>query len=156
MEDDRELLSIGEVAEASGLRTSALRYYEEEGLIRPAARVGGKRHYRPSTLRRLAIVALCQEVGFTVAEIAELLARGRGGHERWRRLAERKLDELDGHIDRARATRDVLRAALACGCGDPASCDMVAEAGQRRLLSVGPLRTEPRSVAPGRGSRTSG
>lgn len=138
------LMSIGQVAEASGLRPSALRYYEEEGLIRPAARVGGRRHYDPSILRRLAIIALCREVGFTIGEIAELLVQRRRGRERWRRMAERKLTELDVHIDRARATRNVLKAALACGCGDPASCEMVAEAGQRRLLSVGGLRGEGR------------
>ena len=69
-------LSIGDVAAASGLRPSALRYYEEAGLISPPGRRGGRRIYRPDVLSRLALVALAQEVGFTVREIATLL----GGH----------------------------------------------------------------------------
>jgi MerR family redox-sensitive transcriptional activator SoxR len=131
------LLSIGEVAAASGLRSSALRYYEEEGLIRPEARVGGRRHYHPSILRRLAVIALLQEVGFTVSEIGDLFGQGRGAREQWTRLAEGKLEEVDAYIERAHATRRLLQAVLACGCGDPASCDMVTEAGQPHLRSVG-------------------
>ncbi len=137
MEENERLLSIGEVAEASGLRPSALRYYEEEGLILPSARLGGRRHYHPSVLRRLAFIALCQEAGFTVAEIVELFRHRPGDRKRWRNLAERKLADLDAHIEKAQATRRLLQAALACGCGDPANCDMVIEAGRRRLLSVG-------------------
>jgi MerR family transcriptional regulator, redox-sensitive transcriptional activator SoxR len=137
VEEEESLLSIGEVAAASGLRPSALRYYEEEGLISPTARVGGRRHYHPSALRRLAIIALLKEVGFTVAEIGDLLGQQRTARQRWRKLAEAKLEEIEAHIERAQTTRRLLQAVLACGCGDPASCDMVTEAGQRRLLSVG-------------------
>ena len=138
MDDEPQLLSISEVSRATGLRASALRYYEEQGLIRSSARIGGKRHYEPATLRRLSIIALCQEVGFSVAELRDLLARPHGARERWRELAERKLAEIDAHIDTAKATRDVLEAALACGCGDPAACGSVEDAGRRRLLSITP------------------
>ena len=136
MPESQDLLSIGQVAEATGLRPSALRYYEDAGLIEPAGRIGGRRHYEPGILRRLAIVALCQEVGFGIAEIADLLGHGEDAADRWREIAERKLTELDAHIERAQATRRVLQTALACGCGDPASCDMVSDAGHRRLLTL--------------------
>ena len=145
---DEALMSIGEVASASGLRASALRYYEEEGLIQPIARKGGRRHYDPSTLRRLAIIALCQEVGFTVAEIAEVFGSGRNGRKRWRELAERKLTDIDAHIGRAQAARRLLRDALACGCGDLAACDMVSGANDRRLLSVTGLPSRGRQKHP--------
>jgi MerR family transcriptional regulator, redox-sensitive transcriptional activator SoxR len=129
--DQQDLWSIGEVAAASGLRPSALRYYEEEGLIRSEARVGGRRHYDPSVLRRLDVIALLQQVGFKVTEIGSLL--GQPTKESFRTMAEAKLADVEVHIERAEATRRLLQAVLECGCGDPASCDMAAEAGQRRL-----------------------
>src|ERR687898_1354667 len=107
-------VSISDVAAASGLRPSALRYYEEAGLISPAGRRGGRRIYRPAVLSRLAIVALAQEVGFTVREIAALL----GGHvndkERWRGMGERKLGEIHLQMERLQAMKRLLRAAAAC------------------------------------------
>lgn len=131
-----ELLSIGEVSTATGLRPSALRFYEEVGLISPSARIAGRRHYDRSVLRRLAIVALCQEAEFTVAEIARLLGTKRRSRERWRNFAEGKLEEVKAHIDRANATKRLLEQVLACGCGDPSSCEMVKEAAGRRLLQI--------------------
>ena len=131
-----KLLSIGDVSSATGLRPSALRYYEEAGLITPSARVSGRRRYDPSVLRRLAVIALCQEAGFTVAEIRELLSASRRSHATWRRFAQRKLEEVKSHIERAHATKDLLERVLACGCGDPAKCDMVRGAARRRLLQL--------------------
>jgi DNA-binding transcriptional MerR regulator len=64
-----------------------LRYYEETGLISPADRRGGCRIYRPDVLSRLALVALVQEVGFTVREIAALLGGRANDKERWREMA---------------------------------------------------------------------
>ena len=136
MGETEDLLSIGEVAAATGLRPSALRYYEDEGLIRPAARLGGRRHYHRSTLRRLAVIALCQEVGFSVSEMAQVFGQRRGARNRWRKMAKRKLMDIDGHIERARATRRFLQQALECECDDPANCEMVSAATERRLLSV--------------------
>jgi DNA-binding transcriptional MerR regulator len=125
-------LSIGDVAAASGLRPSALRYYEEAGLISPAGRRGGRRIYRPDVLSRLALVALAQEVGFTVREIATLL----GGHvndkERWREMAERKLGEIDLQMERLQAMKRLLRAAAACECSGVDACEVIEEAAERR------------------------
>ena len=136
MDDRGGTLSISDVSARSGVRPSALRYYEDEGLISSSARIGGRRHYDPSVLRRLAIIALCQEVGFTVAELRQLLGSGRGAKRRWRVLAERKLEEIDAHIEKARATRELLTKVLECGCGDPAACEMTTGAAERRLLSI--------------------
>ena len=125
-------LSIGDVAADSGLRPSALRYYEEAGLISPAGRRGGRRIYRPDVLSRLALVALAQEVGFTVREIATLL----GGHvndkERWREMAERKLGEIDLQMERLQAMKRLLRAAAACECSGVDACEVIEEAAERR------------------------
>ena len=125
-------LSISDVAAASGLRPSALRYYEEAGLISPAGRRGGRRIYRPDVLSRLALVALAQEVGFTVREIAALL----GGHvhdkERWREMAERKLGEIDLQMERLQAMKRLLRAAAACECRGVDACEVIEAAAERR------------------------
>ncbi len=66
-------LTIGEVAERAGLRTSALRYYEEAGLLEPTTRVSGQRRYDESALERLTVIQFCQQLGFTLAEIRLLL-----------------------------------------------------------------------------------
>src|ERR671911_3243008 len=87
-------LSISDVAAASGLRPSALRYYEEAGLITPAGRRGGRRIYRPDVLSRLALAALAQEVGFTVPEIAALLGGPANNKKRWRGMAARECGEV--------------------------------------------------------------
>jgi MerR family transcriptional regulator, redox-sensitive transcriptional activator SoxR len=141
---DRELLSISQVGRATGLQSSALRYYEKAGLIRPQARLGGRRHYAPTVLQRLAVTALLQEVGFTIAEIAELIER-KGRRRRWRSLAERKLEEIDQHLERVTAARELLTAALDCGCSELESCDLVKErrGRHRRAVQTLALRMGP-------------
>lgn len=110
------MLSIGEVAERTGLAASALRYYEESGLIAPAARVSGRRHYHPGVLDRLRVVACARDAGFTIAEVRELLGGTDESPARWRALAERKLVEVDAVIEKAQATRRLLEESLRCNC----------------------------------------
>jgi DNA-binding transcriptional MerR regulator len=130
-----ELLSITEVGELTGLQSSALRYYEKAGLIGPKARVGGRRHYDPSVLKRLAVIALFQEVGFTIGEISELMSH-KERRKRWRTLAEGKLEEIDTHLERVGAARELLTAALNCGCSGLESCDLVKERRGRHRKAV--------------------
>lgn len=145
----KELLSIGALSAATGLRPSALRYYEEVGLIRPSARIGGRRHYEPAILRRLAIIALCQKAGFTVSEIAQFLGAGPRAGAKWRRLAERKLEELNANIERVTTAKRLLEQALECGCADPATCELVREAVEDRLLQIEPRPKRRSPAAPG-------
>lgn len=142
----QELLTITEVGEATGLQSSALRFYEKEGLIEPAGRSGGRRQYEPSVLQRLAIVALLQEVGFTIGEISELIARR--GNRGWRALAEEKVEEIDAHMTRVTAARELLQAALSCNCSSLETCDLVAarrgrhrKVAQTLTLRMGPPAT---------------
>jgi MerR family redox-sensitive transcriptional activator SoxR len=121
---DRELLSISEVAATTGLETSALRYYEKVGLIKPAARAGGRRHYEPSVLQRLAAVALFQEAGFTITEVGELLDAGIN-RRKWRSMAEQKLQEIDAHLERVSAARALLASAVRCDCSGIDTCGLV-------------------------------
>jgi MerR family redox-sensitive transcriptional activator SoxR len=117
-------LTIGEVAEAAGLRTSAIRYYEAQGLLRPAARVGGRRRFEPDVLDRLAVIAFCRELGFTLDEIRRLLEPpGRAAQRRrWQELVEAKLAELAHTAARVEAMREVLRRSQTCDCIDVQEC----------------------------------
>lgn len=115
-------LSIGQVAEQVGLPVSTVRYYDDIGLVPATDRAGGQRSYEPGALRRLAAVQLCQQAGFTLDEIAELLDRARpDGH--WHGLARRKLEQLDARMARLRRARRLVERALACGCAHLEGCD---------------------------------
>ena len=119
------MLSIGEVAERAGLRPSALRYYEEAGLLSPAERVSGRRRYDASVLDRLRIISCAQSAGFRIAEIRELFHGEDGGQGAWRSLAERKLAEVNALIERAQATKRLLEDSLECCCQSLEECSVV-------------------------------
>lgn len=112
MPRDTGVIDIGEVGRRTGLSASALRYYERQGLIRAAGRRGGRRVYDPGILRRLAVIGIAKEAGFTLAEIVTLLGSRPGGGRRAQ--LEVKLAELDEHIAYAERARAVLTHALAC------------------------------------------
>ena len=114
MPDPFGLLAIGELARRSGLASSALRYYERVGLLTPAARAGGRRHYNSPSTERVALIRLCQEAGFTLREIRALLATGNRRGRPWARLAEAKLRELDTRIAQAKRAKTMVRHVLAC------------------------------------------
>ena len=106
-------MDIGEVVRQTGLPPSTLRYYEEKGLIASTGRRGLRRMFDPGVVERLALIALGQRAGFSLEELAGLLAeRGRPAIDR-KRLAE-KADELDARIRELTAMRDGLRHAVNC------------------------------------------
>lgn len=118
-------LTIGAVARRSGLRPSALRYYESAGLLPAPGRVGGQRRYDAGVLERLAVIQLAQDAGFTIAEIRTLLhgfAPDAPPPARWRDLATRKLPEVDALIARAQGMRRILEAGLRCECPTLEEC----------------------------------
>jgi MerR family transcriptional regulator, redox-sensitive transcriptional activator SoxR len=123
-------LSIGEVARRSGLRTSAVRYYEEAGLLPPPARVNGRRRYSPDIVRVLAVLQFAQRAGFTLDEIRTLF-HGFGAetplNERWEAMAQAKLRELDDLIARAEQMKRAIAAGLACGCVRVEDCVLPGE-----------------------------
>jgi MerR family transcriptional regulator, redox-sensitive transcriptional activator SoxR len=122
------VLTIGEVAQRAGVRTSALRYYEEVGVLPPAERVSGQRRYDDGVLARLAVIRLAQELGFSVAEIRSLVAGFDNvgvDSDRWRELATRKLTEVDALITRAERMKQLLEESLHCGCLTLDACALV-------------------------------
>ncbi len=119
------LLTIGEVARRAGVRASAIRYYEEAGLLEEPERVGGKRRYDEEALRRLALIGGAKRAGFTLGEIRTLLhgfPAGTGAAQRWQALASEKLVEVDEAIAQLRQTRGLLEEALRCECASLDEC----------------------------------
>jgi DNA-binding transcriptional MerR regulator len=116
---DEGQMTIGQVAERAGVRASAIRYYEDVGVLPTPERVGGQRRYNADVLRRLTIVDVAQRAGFTLEEIGELVGRtseGGPAFERVRALAERKLPAIEALIERAETVRNWLEHARACDC----------------------------------------
>ncbi len=129
------MMSIGEVAERAGVAASALRYYEREGLIPKADRRGGKRIYGTDILDRLAMIHVAKAAGFTVAEIQTLLsgfARRTPPGQRWRKLAQRKLAELEARAAEVERMKRVLEAVTRCECPTLEECSRAIRGWVRR------------------------
>ena len=114
------LLSIGELAERTGVATSALRYYDELGLVRPAGRASGRRRYAESAVKDVGAVVFLRDVGFSLAEIGALLAGGERGS--WREVIDRKLAEVAEQQHRLEVARTALDHARRCPAGEPVRC----------------------------------
>ncbi len=115
-----DLLPIGAVADRSGMAVSALRFYEERGLIGSVRSAGGHRQYRRAVLRRLAFLQVAQRVGLSLEEIGRALATlpdddGPGAAD-WRRLSATWRPQLDQRIRLLEALRDELDSCIGCGC----------------------------------------
>jgi MerR family transcriptional regulator, copper efflux regulator len=106
--DDASLIPIDEVARRFAIRSSAIRYYEERGLLAPASRHAGRRWYGPPELRRLAIIRYWQRSALmSLDDIAVVLA-GSEATSRWRDVVDRQLESLHHQIDRMTVARDFL------------------------------------------------
>ena len=116
------LLTIGELARRAGVSASALRYYEELGLLPAPARMYGQRRYPESAARVVGTILLYSDAGFTLAEQKVLMASSKSAAGDWRRLARRKLAELDEQIARAQAAREAISHGLRCPHEDITKC----------------------------------
>lgn len=125
------MLDIGEVARRAGIKPSALRYYEEIGLIAPVSRRGLRRQYEPDVLLQLQLIALGQMGGFSLDEIAAMFGPD-GRPDLPRATLHRKADEIDQQIVRLRSLRDTLRHVADCSAPSHLECPTF-----RRLLATG-------------------
>jgi len=114
-------LSIGELAERTGVRASTLRYYEEQQLLRPSGRVAGRRRYDLAAVERLRVIQLCKAMGFDLQEVRVLLHREDDAVS-YAALAQQKLDEVDRLQEALATMRALLTHALHCGCSGPREC----------------------------------
>jgi DNA-binding transcriptional MerR regulator len=133
-------MDIGEVARQSGVAASALRFYEEKGLIRSIGRHGLRRVFAQDGLDRLALIALGRAAGFSLDEIAPIFnTAGRPRIDR--RMLAAKAAELEGTIKRLTAIRDGLRHAAACPAPSHMECPTF-----RRLLRAAAVRAARRGT----------
>lgn len=140
-------LTIGQLAHRSGVAASALRFYEEQGLISSRRTPGNQRRYRRDTLRRVAFIRVSQNVGMPLGVIREALERLPEGRtpnrEDWAAVSESWRADLDVRIRLLVRLRDDLTECIGCGCLSLESCGLAnpgdrcaAEgAGPRRLLA---------------------
>lgn len=126
----KQTLDIGEVARQSGLPVSTLRFYEEKGLIRSIGRKGLRRLFEPEVTERLALIALGRAAGFSLQEIAAMLAADNTVQIERQRLLD-KADSLDRKIQQLTAMRDGLRHAAACPAPSHLECPTF-----RRLMGI--------------------
>ena len=149
-------LDITAVAKQSGVPASALRYYEDRGLIASAGRRGLKRLFDAAVLERLALISLGQRAGFSLDEIAGVFTPD-GRTRIDRKILAAKADELDGTIQQLRSMRDGLRHAAVCPAPSHLECPsfrrlMQAAAGDRGGDGKDPSTRSRRKIKP-RGTR---
>ena len=136
------MLSIGQVADRTGLAVSAIRYYEEEDLVFPIRAASGHRHFRRSDIRRLSFVRIAQSLGFSIAEIREQLRHlpeNRTPTKRdWEKISRRFRQVLDARISALELLRDKLDGCIGCGCLSLRNCKLYNPDDKARAQGVGP------------------
>lgn len=141
-------LSVGEVAERSGVAVSALHFYEAKGLIRSSRNRGNQRRYARDILRRIAVIKVAQQAGIPLATIQQVLASlpadGAPTRQDWRKMSTVWRRELNSRIGKLTELRDRLDDCIGCGCLSIKICplrnpsDQLAEQGAGpRLLDQG-------------------
>jgi len=113
-------LTVGQVAERTGLAVSAIHFYEAKGLIQSRRSSGNQRRYTRDVLRRLAVIKIAQRTGIPLAEIAQALAtlpeERTPNAKDWGRLSAQWREDLDKRIERLTLLRDQLSGCIGCGC----------------------------------------
>ncbi len=124
-----QIMSIGDLAERTGLAVSAIRFYETKGLVTPERNTGGQRRYLRSDIRRLSFVQVSQQLGFSIEEIRKALAtlpEGRTPTQKdWEKISLDFRADLDERIARMTRLRDYLEGCIGCGCLSMKKCALV-------------------------------
>jgi len=124
-----ELLTIGQVAARTGVATSALRFYEERGLITSERHGGGHRRYSRPVIRRVAFILFAQRIGLTLEQIGEELAQLPASRtpkrEDWQQLTGKWRARVDEQIAQLERLRDSLTDCIGCGCLSLDKCALV-------------------------------
>lgn len=142
-------LTVGEVAARSGIRVSAVHFYENKGLIHAARSSGNQRRFAREVLRRIAVIKVAQRAGIPLIRIkqafSELPAHRAPNRRDWERLSEEWRAELDRRIERLIRLRDQLSGCIGCGCLSTGVCPLrnpddalAAEGPGPRLLDPAP------------------
>lgn len=148
-------LTIGQLSERSGVAHSALRYYEELGLLTSERTEGGQRRYHRDALRRVSFVKVAQQVGLSLEEVGEALASLPSARtptvKDWARLSASWRPRIDAQIETLSLLRDRLDGCIGCGCLSLGVC---------RLANPGDVAGEsgpgPQYLVPGSSRRDDG
>jgi MerR family redox-sensitive transcriptional activator SoxR len=137
-----QLLTIGEVAERSGLAASAIRFYEQRGLVQAERASGGQRRFRRDVLRRIAFIRIAQRVGLSLEEIASALAGlpvdRAPSRQDWQRLTRGWRRRIDERIAVLEALRGGLTSCIGCGCLSLRTCALSNPGDVAASLGSGP------------------
>lgn len=140
-------LSVGEVAERSGVAVSTLRYYESEGLISSRRNPGNQRRYAREVLRRVAVIKVAQRSGIPLASIRKALEalpnRRTPDTDDWRKLSAEWKAQLNQRIMRLTRLRDELDSCIGCGCLSLESCPLRNPWDELSKLGPGPRLLDP-------------
>ena len=124
--DSRDLLPMGEISRRSGFAASAIRYYEAEGLLEAHRSGGGQRKFERNALRRLAFIRAASNVGLSIEEIRDELARLPGNRTPtkadWHRISQHWRSRLDEQIAALQRLKGGLDSCIGCGCLSLRSC----------------------------------
>lgn len=135
-------LSIGDVATRTGMSVSAIRFYEEKGLVSPERNAGGQRRYTRPDLRRLSFVMAAQRLGLSLSDIAAALATLPAGHaptkQDWTRVAVKIEARLDAQIAMLQNLKAKLSGCIGCGCLSLETCSLYNPDDRARLAGPGP------------------
>lgn len=126
------VLTIGELAAASGVPTSTIRFWERRDLIRPTTRSGGRRRYDDEVLHEVGVLRLCQDAGFTLAEIHEMKQCASAEPNGWRKFVEAKIVDVAESLARLQKAHEILSHALECRADDITLCPKFRTAVLRR------------------------
>ena len=122
-------LTIGEVASRSGVAPSALRFYEEEGLLVSRRTTGNQRRYERAVLRRIALIQAGRAAGIPLnqirAALATLPARRTPNRSDWERLSRGWREDIDSRIATLEALRNRLTTCIGCGCLSIDACELL-------------------------------
>jgi len=136
------LLTIGEVSRRSGVAASALRFYEQRGLITAERTGSGHRHFPRPVLRRIAFIVFAQRVGLTLdeigAELAKLPAEGAPTRRDWSRLTRTWRSRIDQRIHELERLREGLTECIGCGCLSLDRCKLANPEDRAAKLGPGP------------------
>tara|TARA_R110000787_G_scaffold16825_9_gene52978 strand:- start:9709 stop:10179 length:471 start_codon:yes stop_codon:yes gene_type:complete len=137
-----DLIPIGQLAARTGVSVSAIRFYEDKGLIRAMRNAGGQRRFLRSDVRRLSFVMIAQQLGFTVAEIGELLSglpqERTPTKADWSKISAQFRERLDNQIERLELMRDRLDVCIGCGCLSLSHCALYNPEDRAARLGPGP------------------
>ncbi len=124
--DGRDLLAIGDVASRTGVATSALRFYESEGLISSRRTSGGQRRFEREVIRRVSFIRIAQQVGLGLEEIRAALASLPGERTPtkadWAKLSRAWAPQIEARIAVLERLRDDLTSCIGCGCLSLRAC----------------------------------